>query len=204
MGRRSKRIKLVQTMLIITEGSTEKLYFDSLRDCLRIPGLTVVPREAKHSSLNDILKNALASYDEDAYESVWVVFDRDTQSEYSEKTKSLIAQAKRKGILFADSMPCFEIWILAHFCLPQACYHTQDQVEYQLKRHIPDYTKEIDWHKRHSLYRELLPSLKDAVNNGKALTQKAENDIQKTNTLVWKIIEEIQQKEAVLHNTTKQ
>ncbi|AEV29422.1 hypothetical protein SpiGrapes_1615 [Sphaerochaeta pleomorpha str. Grapes] len=194
MGRRSKKIELVRTMLIITEGSTEKLYFDSLRECLRIPGLTIVPREAKHSSLNDILKNALASYDEDAYESVWVVFDRDTQSHYSEKTRTLIAKAKRKGILFADSMPCFEIWILAHFCLPQAYYHTQEQVEDQLKRHIPGYAKEIDWHKRHSLYRELLPSLKNAITHGKALTAKAENDIQKTNTLVWKIIENIQQK----------
>ncbi len=78
MGRKSKKIKLVRTMLIITEGSTEKLYFDSLRECLRIPGLSVVPREAKHSSLNDILKNALASYDEYMYDSVWVVFDQDT------------------------------------------------------------------------------------------------------------------------------
>jgi hypothetical protein len=191
-------------MLIITEGSTEKLYFDSLRECLRIPGLNVVPREAKHSSINDILKNALASYNQDVYDSVWVVFDRDTQGQYSEKTKSLITQAKRKGILFADSMPCFEIWILAHFCLPQAYYHNQEQVLRQITEFLPGYTKEIDWHKRHSLYRELLPTLKDAISNGKALTQKAGNDMQKSNSLVWKIMGEIQQKQAVLDSTTKQ
>jgi hypothetical protein len=101
-------------------------------------------------------------------------------------------------------MPRFEIWILAHFCLPEASYHNHAHVLRQLEGCIPGYTKEIDWHKRHSLYRELLPTLKDAINNCKTLTAKAETDIQKTNTLVWKIIEEIQQKEAVQDNTTKQ
>jgi hypothetical protein len=110
----------------------------------------------------------------------------------TEKTKILIAQTKRKGIKFADSMPCFEIWILAHFCLPQASYHNQEQVLRQITEFLPGYTKEIDWHKRHSLYRELLPTLEDAISNGKKLSTTAETDKQKTNTQVLKIVEEIQ------------
>jgi len=96
--------------------------------------------------------------------------------------------------LFADSMPCFEIWILAHFCLPHAYYHNQEQVLRQLEGCILGYTKEIDWHKRHSLYRDLLPKLENAIGNGKKLTANAESDTQKTNTLIWKIVEEIHKK----------
>jgi hypothetical protein len=89
VARKSKKIIPVRTILVVTEGSTEKIYFDSLRENLRIPGLNIIPREAKHSSLQHILTKAISENASGAYDSVWVVYDRDTQDTHSARVKNL-------------------------------------------------------------------------------------------------------------------
>ncbi len=59
MARKSKRVPPVRPILVVTEGSSEKIYFTSLREALRVPGLTIIPKEAKHSSLQYVLEKAI-------------------------------------------------------------------------------------------------------------------------------------------------
>lgn len=50
MERKSKKIPPVRTILVVTEGSSEKIYFNSLREALKVPGLTIIPKEAKQDA----------------------------------------------------------------------------------------------------------------------------------------------------------
>ena len=59
MARKSKRIPPVRTILVVTEGRSEKIYFNSLRESLKVPGLTIIPKVAKHSSLQYVLEKAI-------------------------------------------------------------------------------------------------------------------------------------------------
>ncbi|MBI9094003.1 MAG: RloB domain-containing protein [Sphaerochaeta sp.] len=184
MARKSKKILPVRTILVVTEGSSEKIYFTSLRDAFKVPGLTIIPKEAKHSSLQYVLEKAMCEKLTGAYESVWVVYDRDTQHSDSAKVKTLLKKARKQGIKMADSLPCFEVWLLAHFTLPKATYHNQAAVIDELRMFHSTYVKNQEQQKRQDLFMEYHPHLPTAKKNASQLERQAGSDIDKTKTLI--------------------
>jgi transcriptional regulator len=191
VARKSKKIPPIRTILVVTEGSSEKIYFNSLREKLKVPGLTIIPKEAKHSSFQYVLEKAICENATGAYESVWVVYDRDTQHTDSTKVKNLLKKAKKQGIKMADSLPCFEVWLLAHFTLPKATYHNQDAVIDELRIFHTTYVKNQGQQKRQDLFKEYQPHLPTAMKNASQLEKQAGNDIDKTKTLIPNLLHDI-------------
>ena len=58
MPRKTRKIQSNKTVLIVVEGTTELNYFSEMKAVERIPGITVIPKQAKYSSVASIFKTA--------------------------------------------------------------------------------------------------------------------------------------------------
>ena len=104
-------MRLVTTILIIVEGTTELNYFSEMKTVEIIPGIIVIPKQTKYSSVASIFKTAFGEQKTKLYDVIWCVFDCDTISKTTpyEKLEKLKRQAAQKNIHIADSLPAFEI-----------------------------------------------------------------------------------------------
>ena len=130
-------------ILIVCEGAkTEPIYFDALCRHKRITTREVhIIGEDCGSHPRNVVDYAVGlmnekQRDDDPYDSVWCVFDRDDH----EKIHEALTRARDWGVSVAFSNPCFEIWFLLHFERSTAERHRR-KVLSQLKKHIPDYDK---------------------------------------------------------------
>ena len=117
--RRPARYEPHERMLIVCEGTkTEKHYFENARQVLGVHrGQAVVEVEAgEGSNPKNIVETArklknLAKKEDNAYSSVYCVFDRDEHAHYREA----IERAGKLNMKTIKSVPCFEYWVLLHF-----------------------------------------------------------------------------------------
>ena len=185
MPRKTNTRKANRTILLVVEGQTEKEYFSELKNSEKLLSVTIIPKVASHSSVSNILESAIRESDDKIYDSIWCVFDRDT--EVAKKAKALEFKAVKKGIKIADSLPTFEVWFLLHYTIPKSNYLDQDKLIDELKRYIPDYIKG----KRMKAYSLLKSKLGTAMNNAKDLESKE----YETYCNIYKIFEDIGLKE---------
>lgn len=160
-------------------------------------GITIIPRIAKHSSVEEILETAIEESKSGVYDSIWSVFDRDKMSAEgkSDKLKLKIKAAERKGVKFADSFPSFEIWFLLHYSMPKKHYANQDLLIKELKNYVKNYGKNKDWLERNNLYKTLRPLLEEEIKNSKFLESRNSEDTEQNSSSmsnVYKIFEELQ------------
>lgn len=149
--RKSQNLPSSVTYLILTEGSVEKLYFDSVKGKIRSSSVTIFPKEAKHSSLAQLVDTAEKAFCEGVYDKIFIVFDRDVQKKFSKTAQTKLARLEKKqAVVVIDSYPAFEVWFLAHFCLPASHYSGQDAVIRELKKYVKDYSKRTEWHQKKS------------------------------------------------------
>ena len=169
MPRKTGKIQSNKTFLIIVEGEIEYRYFSEMKSIERIPGITIIPKQAKHSSLDSIFKTALAEKKSKVYDSVWCVFDYDTILEkgISEETKKLKTQVEKCGIYIADSLPSFEIWFLLHYIMPQKYYKDQSAVIKEFQKHFCNYEKGMP-----KIYSKLQSFTNIAIQNSYALIKR--------------------------------
>ena len=167
MPRKTKKIPSNKTILIVVEGQTEQIYFSEMNVYERIRGITVTIRESPHSDIEHVIKTALSEYESRVYDSIWCVYDTDTvyKDNLEEKLSRSIARATKKGIRIADSMPAFEVWILAHYQKPQFYYENQNVVIEELKKYIEDYSKDQRWLERKRIYSALKEKQEQAFAN---------------------------------------
>ncbi len=110
MARAKKNKPTVTTILLVVEGTTEKIYFERLKGLERYSSLKIRPDLPKHSNLTTLLDYAKKEQKSGAYDYVWLLFDRDillTQN-LPKTTLDLInnpEKLKNQGIDIADSMP---------------------------------------------------------------------------------------------------
>jgi hypothetical protein len=164
------------TILLIVEGETEQIYFSQMKSFERLRTVTIKPKLAKYSSSVYILDEAIKAKNENVYDYIWCVFDRDVLVHPPERFMQLYKQAKNKDIWFAESFPCFEIWFLIHFVLPSSVCHTQEGVLRELKKHITDYCKEKSWLDRKHIYDFLKIYQADAVSHARILDNPSAAD----------------------------
>jgi hypothetical protein len=139
--------------LLYCEGeATEPEYFKGLARSLRSslidveiadqqrkdPKRLVELAKARRESANREAK--LANDENLKYNEVWCVFDGDEHA----RLNQAIDQAVATGISIAVSNPCFEIWILIHF-QDQWAYITCDKAYADVKKHLPNYDKHVDF-----------------------------------------------------------
>ena len=177
MARAKKNKPTVTTILLVVEGTTEKIYFERLKGLERYSSLKIRPDLPKHSNLTTLLDYAKKEQKSGAYDYVWLLFDRDillTQN-LPKTTLDLInnpEKLKNQGIDIADSMPCFEIWFLLHYCLPKQTYQNQDKLIEELCKHIPNYCKKQEWLDKNDIYSMLKDKINKALENSKKLRER--------------------------------
>lgn len=170
MARKTKTKKQNITILLIVEGETEQIYFSQLRSYERLTGINVVPKLAKRSSPYYNMKYALDASKEGIYNAICCVFDRDVLDQARPKDfDKVYKDAKKAGILFAESLPCFEVWFLLHFIIPQKYYPNSNAVEAELCRYLQGYCKETHWLRRSEIYATLKQYQSTALVNSKKL-----------------------------------
>lgn len=135
--------------LLVCEGKvTEPRYFKQLRHEWRshvnleiVPGAGVpisVVQEAI-ARRDEAISKAKSEHDSNLkFDEVWCVFDRDDHPRVDEaRTK-----AAQKGFKVAFSNPCFELWLLLHFC-DQTAHIARDTLRTECQTHLPGYDKLI-------------------------------------------------------------
>lgn len=104
-----------QTILIVAEGQTETLYFESF-PVLTLTVKTVNLEGQSKLKLIEATENIVNKSD-DKYDIVWCVFDMDIKqgekefSDFDNAIESSIA----KGYRIAYSNDCFEVWFYLHY-----------------------------------------------------------------------------------------
>jgi hypothetical protein len=100
-----------QRFLIVCEGKkTEPYYFKSFR----VPK-AIVAIEGAAGDPTRLVNSAYKLSNEDEYDQVWCVFDRDEGAWTSQNFNNALQNAKTYGFHVAYSNECFELWYILHF-----------------------------------------------------------------------------------------
>ena len=180
MARAKKNKPTHTSILLVVEGDTERIYFERLKGFERYTSLIIEPKIPSHGDIKRLLDYAKKGKNSKTYDYVWILFDRDvllTQN-LPKTTLDLINnpdKLKNQGIDIADSMPCFEIWFLLHYCLPKQTYQNQDKLIQELCKHIPNYCKKQEWLDKNDIYSMLKDKLNTALENSKTLRERNKN-----------------------------
>lgn len=137
-GRRAPR----EITLLICEGGSERVYFDALRNRLRLSTMEVSFPCPQGSAPINVVDCALQKAKEPGrYDHIYCVFDRDDHDTFDLARAKLQQHAKRARLHEAVSIPCFEYWLLLHFAFTDAPFPDCDAVIRRLVQHLPGYTK---------------------------------------------------------------
>jgi hypothetical protein len=100
-----------QRFLIVCEGKkTEPYYFKSFR----VPK-AVMAIEGAAGDPTRLVNSAYKLANEDEYDQVWCVFDRDEGAWTAQNFNNALQNAKTYGFHVAYSNECFELWYILHF-----------------------------------------------------------------------------------------
>lgn len=170
--RRESRIRI----LILCEGGlTEAEYFRAFSSELK-NRLVRVEIDAQGRGPRELVESAVKrkkQADQQAlrqqndflrFDEVWCVFDVDEHHHLFEARQ----QARDSGIDLAVSNPCFELWALLHF-QAQTSHLERQHAQKRLRRHLPDYDKELPFHR-------LKPHYATAVDRARELDRRCDSD----------------------------
>jgi hypothetical protein len=144
MARASKRQSQRNTVAIVGDGQTERIYFSDVRDTDRPANLSIFPDyPRKIGNYKGVLDRALEL--NGSYDRVYALIDldkviQDKQQAAYAKDK---AAAETAGVIVLENNPCFEIWLLLHFIHTGRLFASCNDVSAQLRANarIPNYEK---------------------------------------------------------------
>lgn len=139
--RKTETKDIRKKILIVTEGKTEKEYFDEYN---RKPELKVLTHDAGDNK-RSLVEKAIAHRDElilqgklDPEDRVWVVFDRDidiTNNVDKDNFNQALQIAENSKINVAYSNDSFELWFLVHYREVSSALHRKD-INVKLSAHL--------------------------------------------------------------------
>lgn len=181
MGRNSKNRPVRDTVALVGDGQTERIYFANVRDVDRPPGLTIQPDyPRKLGSYKGVLDRAIA-LKHDGFNHVFALIDMDKiiQDNKIEEYQHAKAIVKEIGVIILENNPCFEIWLLLHFVHTGRLFSNCSDVVTELRKHIPDYSKGEKFLNAAALYRKYKQQLTEtALVNAKRLeVNRAAQDV---------------------------
>lgn len=141
------RHQRIDSYCIFTEYETEQLYLTSFR----LPNLQIKCVGLGGGTADHLLNECLSQMKTAKYsgfDHYWLVFDKDDNS--PDIIYKVIRTAEKRKIHWCFSNPCFEIWILLHFCFR----NTPTSPEELKRRLIPQFIKG---------YSETYPKLGDTL-----------------------------------------
>ena len=139
-------------VLIVCEGEkTECHYLEVLRDYLKLSqsNIKIDPNSASSpTSVVKYSKKLIKENIEDPYDHVFCVIDRDRHADFDTAIAQINGYKNKYTKLHAIvSNPCFEYWILLHFCYTTKLFGTsrdspcKELIKNDLKIHISNYEK---------------------------------------------------------------
>ena len=138
-----------QRVLIVCEGKvTEPGYIAELRKQLKLGGVVVIVHDK--SAPSKVVEKAQVEQKKakrkgSDFDAVWCVFDRDPGHQDFDRAVEL---AKKHKFNLAISVPCFEIWLLLHYCYTTRSFCNAQDVIGELCKYCPDFStksKKTDW-----------------------------------------------------------
>lgn len=142
---KGRKRQLLQRVLILCEGETEKYYLDAFKGSLKREvqrTIYVNILQANCSEPVGIVKEAInkqskAKVDKQPYDTIWLVFDDDKRS----NLKQIFAEAKKNRFSIAYSSISIEFWFILHFERTAHEFSSSDKAVKHLKKHLPQYCK---------------------------------------------------------------
>lgn len=201
-GPRSRRIATpardIQKRLLVVCGGkrTERDYFEALKEEHRNTAVTVRVRAEKRSPLHVVEKAVdLFESSQDSFDECWAVFDVDrfgssgNQGGASNLTRS-ISMARKNGVRLAISNPCFEYWLLLHFCDHSAHLTDYKPVRDKIKHFLPNYDK------ADIRMADYSPGIREAISRAKKRDKNQQPPGSNPNTAVWRIVDQMLPKDS--------
>ncbi len=198
--RKSARRQPYERILLVCEGQkTEPYYFGGLRRALRLNPANVVIADKKHGldpkglveyALKELRKNP-------DFNHVYCIFDRDKHTTF-EAALSKVRDTKLTGgakLHAITSVPCFEIWVLLHFCYTTRSFQAGGNdsncalvvAELRKADRIPNYEKGAN-----GIFALLSSRVETAMANARRLTLDQENSgTDNPSTRVHKLVEHL-------------
>lgn len=143
-----KKRKEKRIIFLCVEGKTnktEKIYFNhfnSVQDVYRvhfIQGNETDPLGMLKATKKELQQNGRKKND-----LVFLVLDLDNNPSKAKTVLEAKKEADKFNIHIILSNPCFEVWFLEHFIKTSKYFEKSDNVISELKKHIPNYTKNMD------------------------------------------------------------
>lgn len=191
---KAKKTPYATIAIVCEDSKSSPSYFNELKKHFRLNTANIIVAPSKGSAPINVVDHAIAmaknTHDIDY---VACVFDRDTHESYQRAVSfKPNPKDKSKPIYWAiTSTPCYEIWLLLHFCYTTKAYNASgtksagDNLTADLRKHLASYKKNaIEW------FGELINKLDTAIKNAKQL-QKHNSSTKSTNpsTQIHELIE---------------
>lgn len=192
LERRQPKRSSYDRVLIVCEGSkTEPNYFRELVDHLRLNTANIEIDGDSDPSPKSVVAHAKRRYQqEEGFDRVFCVFDKDEHSTYQQAVRDLAAEEVADVFTAITSVPCFEYWLLLHFIFttkPYArseAYSPGQHVMRDLKLHLPAYSKGSQ-----HVYYQLMPQTDLAIRHSeRAGQQAAQNQTDNPTTQVHRLV----------------
>ncbi|MCE7982729.1 MAG: RloB domain-containing protein [Caldilinea sp. CFX5] len=192
LQRREPKRSSYDRVLIVCEGSkTEPNYFRELVEHLRLNTANVEIDGDSDPSPKSVVAHAKRRYQqEEGFDRVFCVFDKDEHSTYQQAVRDLAAEELADVFTAITSVPCFEYWLLLHFIFttkPYArseSYSPGQHVLRDLKAHLPAYSKGSQ-----AIYLQLIPYTDLAIRYAeRAGQQAAQNQTDNPTTQVHRLV----------------
>lgn len=191
-------------ILIVCEGEkTERNYFNEIRKDLKLSSANIViPLDGHGSDPMSVVDFALEKWEEDKpFDKIYCVIDRDSHVNFPDAIQRVKDIGKSTEnpipIEIIPSYPCFEVWLLLHFCYSSMPYQKCgkrskcDCVVKDLRElnRLPNYQKNA-----HDVYAKTRDKIDVAIRNSKRLLghhAKCASDLNPS-TQIHKLVEHLQ------------
>jgi len=142
-NRSSKTRNQIPKVLILTEGQSEKIYFDKIKEILLLNTLDVI--QSEYTNSKGIVKEAIkfakkSQHDGDEYTYVFCIFDLDTVKDTEYLTVIEKSRLKDTKIIPIYTFPCIEVWFILHYevCTKPFDSKGKDSIGDTVKRYLKD------------------------------------------------------------------
>lgn len=173
MARRIRPQQPRNTVAIVGNGQTERIYFADVRDTDRPKNLFIFPDfPRKLGSYQGVLDRAIELSADHSRVYALIDLDNIIQDAQLQEYGNAKALAEISGVIVLENNPCFEMWLLLHFVYTGRLFDDCNGVMTELRRNgrIPNYTKSEKFLSKARLYNSLKRELRErAILNARRL-----------------------------------
>jgi hypothetical protein len=167
------------TVAIVGDGQTERIYFADVRDTDRPKNLFIFPDfPRKIGSYKGVLDRAMDLSKDHTRVYALIDLDKIIQDNQQVEYRTAKTAAQALGVHVLENNPCFEMWFLLHFMFTGRLFDNCNGVTNELRKNgrIPNYDKNEKFLSKARLYNSFKAQLQDhAIDNARKLEANMKN-----------------------------